>query len=158
MKKGVMAAVSFMAGTALGTVLTGNIWKGKADKISKVSEKHLALYLMMNQWVKVKQQNGSIEEYLQKQGYKEIAIYGMNFVGETLLRELSGSDIRVRYGIDKNAANVHLDIHVVTPDDELPAVDAVIVTPITFFEEIEDMLYSKMDCPILSIDDILYEI
>ena len=46
----------------------------------------------------------------------------------------------------------------VTPDEELANVDAVIVTPITFFSEIEDMLSLKMDCPILSIEDILYDV
>ena len=113
---------------------------------------------MMNQWVKVKQENKSIVKYLEKQGYKEVAIYGMNYVGETLLRELEGSNIKVMYGIDKNAANIRSDIEIKTPDSELPMVDVIIVTAITFFEEIEEALYSKIDCPILSMEDILYEI
>ena len=33
--------------------------------------------------------------------------------------------------------------------------DAVIVTAITFYEEIEEMLAEKMDCPILSLENIL---
>ena len=40
----------------------------------------------------------------------------------------------------------------------LEAVDAVIVTPIFFMDEIEEMLSGKMDCPIVSLEDILYEI
>lgn len=158
MKKGMIAALSVIGGAVFGTVVTDRVWKKKAGKISKMSDKHLALYLMMNQWVKVKQESGSIAEYLEKQGYKEVAIYGMNYVGETLLHELEGSNIRVQYGIDKNAANICLGIDIMSPDDEFPKVDAVIVTAITFFEEIEDMLYSKIDCPILSMEDILYEI
>lgn len=45
-----------------------------------------------------------------------------------------------------------------TLNDKLEAVDVVIVTAITFFEEIENNLSQKMDCPVLSIEDILYEI
>ena len=49
-------------------------------------------------------------------------------------------------------------VQIKTPDSELPMVDVIIVTAITFFEEIEEALYSKIDCPILSMEDILYEI
>ncbi len=113
---------------------------------------------MMNQWVKIKQENKSIADYLEQNGYKEIAIYGMNYVGETLLDELANSNIKVKYAIDKNADAIYSDIDVVTPDDELTEVDAVIVTAITFFDEIEEHLLDKMDCPILSMEDILYEV
>lgn len=158
MKKGMLTVVSLVGGAVLGTAVTGKIGKDKVVERDKLAEKHLTLYLMMNQWVKVKQRNKSIADYLEKQGYKEIAIYGMNYVGETLLSELKDSNIKVMYGIDRNAANIRSDIDIKTPDSELPMVDAIIVTAITFFEEIEEKLYSKIDCPVLSMEDILYEI
>ena len=42
--------------------------------------------------------------------------------------------------------------------DQLTEVDAVVVTPIVFFNEIEKELSEKLDCPIISLEDILYEI
>lgn len=158
MKKGVIATLFGVGGVVLGALGVGKTMKEKVDYKSKMSEKHLALYLMMNQWVKVKQGNKSIADYLEKNGYKEIAIYGMNYVGETLMAELANSNIKVKYGIDKNANMIYSDIDVVTPDDVLDSVDAVIVTAITFFDEIEEALFEKMDCPILSMEDILNEI
>lgn len=158
MKKGVIATLFGVGGVVLGALGVGKTMKEKVDYKSKMSEKHLALYLMMNQWVKVKQENKSIADYLEKNGYKEIAIYGMNYVGETLMAELANSNIKVKYGIDKNADMIYSDIDVVTPDDALDSVDAVIVTAITFFDEIEEALFEKMDCPILSMEDILNEI
>ena len=156
MKKGIVAALFAVGGAALGAVSVGKSMKERVDYKSKMSEKHLSLYLMMNQWVKIKQENKSIADYLEQNGYKEIAIYGMNYVGETLLDELANSNIKVKYAIDKNADAIYSDIDVVTPDDELTEVDAVIVTAITFFDEIEEHLLDKMDCPILSMEDILY--
>ena len=50
------------------------------------------------------------------------------------------------------------DIEVMSPDDVLPEVDAVIVTPVFFFDEIEELLVSKMNADIVSIEDILYEV
>ena len=46
---------------------------------------------------------------------------------------------------------------VVSVDDNLEVVDAVVVTAVTFFDEIQEKLSAKMDCPILSLEDILYE-
>ncbi len=46
----------------------------------------------------------------------------------------------------------------ISPEDELPDVDAVIVTAITFFDEIEEKLTEKISCPVLSLEDILYEV
>ncbi len=158
MNKGFVAVLSSLAGAVAGAGVTVKKESAKTLKQKEYAEKHLALFLMMNQWVRVKQENKSIVEYLEKKGYKEIAIYGMNYAGETLLAELAGSKVSVKYGIDKNADSIYSDIDVVTPDEELLNVDAVIVTAITYFDEIEEKLAEKMKCPILSLEDILYEV
>ena len=106
----------------------------------------------------VKQDNKDIAAYLLEQGYKKIAIYGMSYVGETLYHELEGSGIEIAYAIDKKAEGMFADIEVMSPDDVLPEVDAVIVTPVFFFDEIEELLVSKMNADIVSIEDILYEV
>lgn len=113
---------------------------------------------MMNQWVKVKQEGKHLASYFEKKGYKTIAVYGMSFAGETLVNELKGSAIQILYGIDQRGGSVYTDINIVTKEDTLAAVDAVIVTAISFFEEIEEELCRKVDCPILSLGDILYQI
>ncbi|MCM1231287.1 MAG: hypothetical protein NC489_14295 [Ruminococcus flavefaciens] len=158
MKKGIIATLSSISGAILGVVVAGKATAEEIRKQKGYAQKHLALYLMMNQWVKVKQEDKSIVDYLKKEGYKRVAIYGMNYVGETLLKELSNSDIRVEYGIDKNANSIYADINVVLPDEDLRDVDVVIVTAVTFFDEIEEALMRKMNCPILSLETILYEI
>lgn len=95
---------------------------------------------------------------LEKNGYKKIAIYGMSYAGETLVDELKGAGIEVVYGIDKNADLIYAEVDVMTVDDDFAPVDAIVVTAITFFDEIEGMLSEKMDCPIISLEDILYEV
>lgn len=160
MKKGTIAILASLGGATIGIVGIGKILGEKLAHQTQMSNKHLSLFLMMNQWVKMKQENKSIAEYLENYGYKEIAVYGMNYAGQTLENELKDSDIKVRYGIDNNASQLRadMDIEIVTPDEKLPEVDAVIVTAITFFEEIEDRLSKKINCPILSLEDILYEV
>ena len=41
-------------------------------------------------------------------------------------------------------------------DEELPKVDAIIVTPINVFPQIKAMLSAKADCTIVSIEDIIF--
>ena len=43
-------------------------------------------------------------------------------------------------------------------DDLLGDVDAIVVTAVTFFDEIEAALSEKIDSPVISLEDILYEV
>lgn len=158
MKKGITFLLSTIAGAIAGVGIAGKFMGKSLSKSSNMSDKHLALFLMMNQWVKVKQEGKSLVDYFRDNGYRRIAIYGMSYAGETLLDELRATDIEVAYGIDKNADGIYLDLDVVTMEEKLEKVDAVVVTAITFFDEIEKSLLEKVDCPIISLEDILYEI
>lgn len=160
MKKGyIMAALLGLSGGAVGgTMIAANNRNRDIEKWKAMSDKHLTLFLLMNEWMKTKQKGKSIADYFKKNGYKMIAIYGMSYVGERLLDELKDSGIEVKYAIDKNADSLYSQIDIHSLEDELADVDAVIVTPVTFFKEIEEKLSKKMDCPILSIENILYEL
>jgi hypothetical protein len=162
MNKGIKTAATVVAsaltGAVAGACAVGKTTGEKINKTQNMSDKHLALFLMMNQWVKVKQEGKNLASYFEKNGYKKIAIYGMSYAGETLVDELKGSDIKVAYGIDQKANSLYSDVDIVTMDDELEKVDAIVVTAITYFDEIEDKLSEKIDCPIVSLEDILYEV
>lgn len=158
MKKGLIAVISLLTGVTLGASTAGKLSKEATEKNKIMSDKHLALFLMMNQWVKTKQEGKSIAKYLDENGYKKIAIYGMSYVGETLLEELKDSTVEVAFGIDENARNLFCDIDIVQPDEKFGDVDAIIVTPIFFMNEIEEKLSLKVKCPIISLEDILLEL
>lgn len=157
MKKIGISVVSAIAGAALGAGAAMKTSLSKTQKAQSMSDKHLALFLMMNQWVKIKQEGRNLASYFDKQDYKRIAIYGVSYAGETLIDELKGTDIIIAYGIDKNADSIYADVDIVSMEDVLDEVDAVVVTAITFFDEIETKLSEKLDCPILSLEDILYD-
>lgn len=158
MKKGVIGVLSLLAGAAGGAIGVSKVTGVKVNEQQQMSNKHLALFLMMNQWVKVKQEGKNLASYFEHNGYKKIAIYGMSYAGETLLSELKGTDVKVAYGIDRNADRLYTDVDVVSMEDSLEPVDAVVVTAVTFFDEIESKLSEKVSCPIISLEDILYEV
>ena len=157
MKRVVLAILSALTGGALGAAAVGKAANEKLQVIRSYRDKHLALFLMMNEWVKIKQEGKNLSSYFEKNGYKKIAIYGMSYAGETLASELAGSNVQVAYGIDRNANSVYADFAILSVEDELEEVDAIVVTAITFFDEIEDKLSEKVECPIISLEDVLYE-
>ncbi len=158
MKKISINILFVFVGAILGIAGVRRKMKAKVTCEKKMSEKHLALYLMMNQWVKVKQEGKKLSSYFEKRNYHEIAVYGMSFAGKTLVDELEGSGIKIKYGIDKKADNIYAEFEVVTPDEKLEEVDAVVVTAIQFFSEIEEKLSKKIKCPIISLENVLYEV
>lgn len=158
MKKVVVSALSTVIGAAVSAAVTGKEARKTVNKIQKMSDKHLALFLMMNRWVEVKQDGKNLINYFHEKGYKSIAVYGMSYAGERLLHELKGSDIEVKCGIDQKADEIYTEVDMITPDDEIPQVDAVIVTSIYFFDEIKEKLEGVVDSPVISLEDVLYEV
>jgi len=157
MNKWLIGILSFVIGTGMGALNISRTLEDKINENKKMSDKHFELYLMMNQWVKVKQQRKNLSSYFIKNGYNRIAIYGMSYAGETLVEEFKGTDVNVVYGIDREADIIFSDIKVVSPDEFLEAVDAVVVTSIAYFKEISCGLQEKLECPIISLEDVLYE-
>lgn len=158
MKKGVIGVLSLLAGAAGGAIGVGRVTGTKVTEMRQMADKHLVLYLMMRQWVKAKQEGKNLADYFERNGYQKIAIYGMSYAGETLVDELNGTNVKVVYGIDKKADMIYADVDVVSIEDDLEPVDAVVVTAVTFFDEIEEKLSEKVSCPIISLEDVLYEV
>lgn len=158
MKKGTLAVLTAMAGGAIGTVATGML-KGKSInyKQGKI-DKFKSYYNLLNQWLMIKQEGKSLEQYFLDNEYQSIAIYGMGELGNRLYDELKGSSVQIKYAIDKNADSTYAEIEVKELEDTLEKVDAVIVTAIFAFDEIEDELSEIIDFPIVSLEDVVYEI
>ena len=157
MKKGVVAVLSLLAGGGIGSTLMSAKATKKTEAKQRLSDKHLRMFKMMNQWVKLKQEGKNLADFLKKNNYEKIAVYGMHYAGETLVAELANTDIQIVCGIDRKAQSIYSGVNMITKDDTIPDVDAIIVTAISFFDEIESDLQQKTTCPIISLEDIIYE-
>ena len=161
MKKKINTIFSFVSGMILGSFLFFCIVKPiilKKRRLQELSDKHLRMFLLMNDWVRIKQNKKNLTSYFEKRGYEEIAIYGMSYIGETLIRELSNTKVRVVYAIDKQKEGDSSNIDIIAPDNVLPKVDCIVVTAIFYHEEILATLSNKIKCPIVSLEDVLLEL
>ncbi len=128
----------------------------KEKELNKKNDAILKLYSM---WLEIRQHGKSVGDYCKENGYNSVAIYGMHYLGESLCKDLEGTGIEIKYAIDRNAnGDNESGIKVYTPEEELQKVDVVIVTAFYFFDEIRDNLCGKIDCPIISLEDLLYEL
>ena len=157
MSNKVLAVVGLITGAIAGGLYAYHKDEEKYEKMRIQADRNMAMYRLMNEWIKVKQEGGDIGRYLIDNGYRHIAIYGMGYIGEILLGELKNSEVEVLYAIDKGASDKDMGIKVVSPEGELHLVDAIIVTPFNAYETIEEALSQRVDCPILSIDDVIFD-
>lgn len=156
--KSICSILGILLSIGYGYIIGIKNKKKEMNTLQELSERHLSLFLLMNQWVHTKQDGKSIIDYLKRYNYNSIAIYGMSYAGESLLRELKDSDIDVQYAIDKRAEYIFSDIEIKSIEEKLPKVDAIIVTAICFYPEIKKELEEKVNCAILSLEDILYDL
>ncbi len=121
-------------------------------KWRNLSDKHLALYEASVKWIEIKQDGKKIEEYLLKNGYHSIAIYGASYLGQRLLHELEGTGVNVKLVFDKN------NIDICKEYSEM--IDAIIITPITYYDEIKVQLRNLIgnEITIISLDTILFKL
>ena len=60
MRKTITIIFSILVGTVLGSLIIGRIAGNKINRFAGLADKHLALFLLMNQWMKVKQNGKSL--------------------------------------------------------------------------------------------------
>lgn len=153
----IMSLVSGAAGAAIAAEVVNHSMTQEVEYYQKRVEKFKTYFDVTNEWIRLKNAGRSLAEYFESNGWNRIAIYGVGELGTRLLEELRGSRIEVVYAIDQKN-NKYSEIDVFEISDELPEVDVVVVTPIFAYEEVEEKLMEVTDCPLVSIEDVVFGI
>lgn len=141
-----------------GIALTNKVKNEEIQKNKKSKDKFKGYYNLLNQWLRLKQERKSLETFFAENQYKTIAIYGMGELGNRLYDELKDSNIQVEYAIDENTAGAYSEVKVITAEENLPEVDVIVVTAVFAYNEIEEKLSEKTHLPVISLEDIVYEV
>lgn len=153
---GGVAAFSVGVVTGIMTFILASQKKDLSDGMSK-EKKYKNYYYMLNHWMQLRQEGKSLCRFFEKNGYKEIAIYGMGEMGRRLYDELVKSGITVKYVVDQYAEGLlGIEVKAVGSDADFENVDVMIVTATFAFEEISERLKEKIDFPIISLDEVVY--
>lgn len=124
----------------------------------ETSNKLSNIIYVQQQWLNLYRNKKLVKKWLLEHNINKIAIYGMGILGEQLMKELANSDIEVVYVVDKRKLELN-SIVSFYPEDKLPKVDAVILTTVSQYAEIENLLRkSNKDIEIYPLSKILREI
>ncbi len=114
-------------------------------------------YNLLIAWVGMKQRRVGLSSVLMDKGFLTVAIYGMKELGELLVSELDDSEVEIKYVIDRNKDMVKSAYPVFQLEEGLPDVDVIIVTAIHYYPDIVIALKDRVSCPIVSLEDLIYE-
>lgn len=145
----------------LTRVLAGLLNQAKAtvERRDMQIQKLNGYYCLLEHWLNMKNKGQMIEKYFEKNKYKQIAVYGMGKVGCLLCSELNkGSSVKVLYGIDRKMGDEQYTTDKKKIADNVVSVDAVVVAIVGNISNIRDELKKKYDCPVVSIEDIVYSL
>ena len=131
----------------------------RLEQVHAEANKFHDYFLLLSHWLEIKNRGGSAALYFEEMKYKRIAIYGMGELANRLFEDLQGTDIEIVYGIDQEPSSCATSIaNVYSPNDELPAVDVIVVTPFSAYDNIENLLKKTANCPIISIENIIWSV
>ncbi|MCM1231286.1 MAG: hypothetical protein NC489_14290 [Ruminococcus flavefaciens] len=83
------------------------------------------------------------QKILEKQGIRTVAIYGAGERGKQICDNLKRVDMEIVFAVDQNPKAVLPGVRMISIDEKFPQVDAIIVTPYGYFEEIKKVLLKK---------------
>lgn len=120
--------------------------------------KFIKYFALLDRWLWLKMQNKSIASYFEKRHYQTIAVYGIGEIGNRLYEDLSRfTSIKVEYAIDR-VKEEHPALPVYGLESEFPKVDVIVVSTNNIFEQVCENLKEKTDIPIVSIDDVIFDV
>lgn len=153
----------FAVGALLGGLIGFTTGKGLNDSDTKTNknDKFRSYYNVLNQWLYLKHNNKNLSEYFEKMEYRRIGIYGLGELGNRLIDELRDTKTEVVYGVDKNINNVFCPVSTFVLEELSNVeedIDAMVVTPIFAYEEVLSALKDKVDCDIVSLEDVVFDL
>ena len=151
------SSITILLSVILGTAAGYGIGRYLKKPTEKKYVSYQVSYLMMLHWFEKKRAGIDINEYFVQRGYHNIAVYGVGNAGELLLSELDQNKVRVEYLIDRDTSKKIDGYKTYSLDDDLGPVDAIVVSAVHAFDDIECELMQKVLYPIISLDDVIYD-
>lgn len=138
-----------------------NYRKGPGETVSfgnntALIDRYHSYWHILNTWLHLIENGGSLAENLEKMGYKKIALYGIGMLGLHVVQQLKNSQVKIVYGIDQRGEkDINQGFPVYKKEDMLPDADVVIVSATYDFGIIYDYLKEKVQCPVISLEEIV---
>lgn len=128
------------------------------------TERYKGYWILLDSWLTKKEQKENVISKLISHGHIRIAIYGLGMLGRHLVYEINEFNknretekIDIVYGIDQSGKKGDYDFPIYTLEEDLESVDIIVVTVLYDFEQIKNVLKSKGNYKVISLDEILLD-
>lgn len=123
---------------------------------AREADKFEEYFNLLDRWMLDLEQGNTeyMGQWFVEQGISNIAIYGYGKLGRHLAFLLKSLDVKIKYVIDKGQKQENCDYLLIRPEDQLPQVDCIVVTPVNEYESIKEILSKKFAGRIISAEQI----
>lgn len=123
--------------------------------VQKMGEdKYRSYFKILDRWLSAEEQGRNLVDFFLQNHLNCIAIYGWGKMGKHLYSKLAGTSVNILCIIDRYITQGSDGIPVKKMEDDLPQVDAIIVTVTFDFERIRYQLKKKNMGRIISMEEI----
>lgn len=130
--------------------------------LQRIEQEHIRMvckfqkmFFVCHTWMELQNKDISIADHLRSRNIKKVAIYADGYLGKSLYHNLKKDGVCVAYFIDINAEFLEEEIPVYAPGEELPEVDAVIISLVEHIEDVRETLAEKLKVPVWDIGSLL---
>lgn len=115
----------------------------------------------MIRWLRLKQEGITLQELLCAREIYSIVIYGFIDITKSIIIDLENTNINIEGIIDKNAKKINYYNYKICSPDELVKyknIDAILLMPVAPYQELISSLKKYTNIPVLSFEELLYEL
>lgn len=124
-------------------------------RLDYTARKFKDLFHTLDVWLALQQEDRlTFKGILDRNQIKSVAIYGMASIGKHLLSQLQKEEIEVLFGIDQYVGQCGNNFPIYRPEDQWPAVDAIIITAYDVVG-IKEKKLAGYQGKIMSVDELL---
>ena len=129
------------------------------ETIDRRVEKHLLYAEMEELFRSAEAKKDVLNDYFVAKQCRRVAVYGYGVFGKKLVDLLKITCVEIPYVIDQNAETINVEnLTIRTLQEELEAVDLIIVTTVWIYDSIRKELRKKVPCEIISMKQFLENI
>lgn len=133
-------------------------WKRQAAMLEAQYLSRAMDYRLMTSWLRLMMDCTKLANYLRSMNVCHLAIYACSIHGKLLHNSLQKTGVAMDYFVDvrkEGLARVER-VPVFSPEECLPKTDLMVIALTGEFESVYVELHKKVDCPVISIYELVY--
>lgn len=131
--------------------------KKEIESLTLANQRYRSYWRILDIWLTLKEKGIELSDLFQKKGISSVAIYGIGLLGKHLYYELKNSKIEVKFVIDRSRSIGESNLSLYRPEDELPEVDIIVITPTYAYSEISAQLAARGYENVISLEWVVNE-